>query len=120
MDDGDSLRGLISKHQENAGAAAAISLLWAMAYSVVKRLDIRGALMAAGVGSLGSATLWVFVSEFLNVTIIMLVPIAAACGVGAFPLLRAWTRKDDQFADGVVDSAGGFIGRWLKRLTGGA
>lgn len=119
MDD-HGWRDILSRHQENAGAVSILSLLWAMAYAVIKRLDLWAALAAAGIGALAGATLWIFLAEFINPNLIIMLPVAVGCGVGAFPLMRSWTKKDDAITDGVVDTAGGFITKWLKRFGGGA
>lgn len=113
---GSSLRDLLARNQENIAGGAIISLMWSVVYSVFKRLPLREMLMAGGVGSLLSATLWLFLSAYLNAALFILFPVAIGCGVGAFPLMRAYTKKDDVFADGMVDAGGGIVMRFLKRF----
>ena len=120
MDDQGSFRELLARHQENMGAASAISLCFAVCYSVFKRLEWRKALMAAGAGSLFAAVLWLFLAAYLNLAVIILLPVAAACGVLAFPLMQAYVQRDEKIASEVVDGAGGVLSRLMKRLTGGA
>lgn len=100
------------------GGAAAISLCFAVCYSVFKQLDFRRSLMAAGAGALFSAVLWCAVSEYWHPAVFILLPLAAACGLAAFPLMKAYVAKDDELAQGMVAGAGGLLRRLLKRLTG--
>lgn len=99
--------------------AAIISLFWAASYSAFKRLALKEALLAAVTAAIFSATLWVFLSEWLHVALFYLFPLAIGCGVGAFPLMRSYTKRDERIADGVMDKAEGLFARWAKRLTGG-
>lgn len=119
MDDPvNPLRDLLARNQENMAGGAFISLAWSACYSFFKRLAFREALMAGGAGSLFSATLWLFLSEWGHAQLYILFPVAVGCGVGAFPLMRAYTKKDDAIADDVVDIGGGIVARLLKRLGG--
>lgn len=102
------------------GTASAISLLFAVCYSIYKRLDWRRALMAAGAGALFAAGLWLFLAEYLHLAVIILLPVAAACGMLAFPLMQAYVQRDEKIASDVVGGAGGFLSRLAKRFTGGA
>lgn len=113
-----TLRELLQKNQANLAGAAIISLMWSVCYAFFKRLGLREALMAGGVGALLSATLWLFLASYLNVALFVLFPVAAACGVGAFPLLKAYSKKDDAIADDVVDIGGGIVARILKKFGG--
>lgn len=114
------LRQLLAQHQENAVAASLLSLLWAFAYAVAKRFDFKTALTAAGIAALSSATIWLFLAAYVNPTILFLLPVGVGCGVGAFPIMRAYTKKDEALADEIVTGAGSFLSRWMKKFTGGA
>lgn len=113
-----TLRELIARHQENAGAASAISILFAVVYAGFKRLSLRGSLMAIAGGALFASTLWVVLAEYLNLPLFALLPVAAICGIAAFPLLTAWVKEDDKLAEGVVSGAGNLLTKLLKRFTG--
>lgn len=120
MDDHSGFMAMLARHQENAGAAGAISLLFGVVYAVFKRLDWQRSLMAAATGALFAATLWVVLAEYADPAIFILLPVAALCGIAAFPLMSAYVRADDAFADGVVAGAGRLLVRLIKRFTGGA
>ncbi len=119
MDDPTSpLRDLLARNQENMAGGALISLAWSACYSFFKHLALREALMAGGAGALFSATMWLFLSEYLHAALFVLFPVAVGSGIGAFPLMRAYTKKDDAIADDVVDIGGGLVARILKRFGG--
>jgi len=118
MDDHGSWREILARNQENAGAAAVVSLAWSAGYSVVKRLDFGAAFTAAGVSAMASATLWTFLSEYLNPNIVILIPVAVGCGIGTFPLMRAYSKRDDAIADGIVGTGEGWLSRFLKKRGG--
>ncbi len=120
VDDNGSFRDLLARHQENMGAASAISLLFAVCYAVFKRLEWQKALMAAGAGSLFSAMAWLFLAAYVNPAVLFLIPVAAACGMLAFPLMQAYVQRDEKIASDVVEGAGGLLARLAKRFTGGA
>jgi hypothetical protein len=113
-----SIRDLLARHQENAGATSAIALLFAVVYSAFKRLDWRRSLMAAGAGARFAAAMWIVLAEYLHPSIFMLLPVAAVCGIAAFPLMRAYVENDDEMAQGVFSAMSKFLGRWLKRILG--
>lgn len=117
-DNGPSLRDLLLRHQENAGAAAVIALLFAAIYAAFKRLGLRGALMAVSAGALVASVSWVVLSEYLGLPLFAMLPVAAVCGISAFPLLTAWVKEDDRLAEGVVSGAGKLLGKLIKRFTG--
>jgi hypothetical protein len=108
-------REILARNQENAGIASVISLGWAAGYAIVKRLDVWSALSAALVGALAAATLWIFLAESFSLKLIIVVPLGVGCGIGAFPLLKAYTRRDDAIADGVLSTAEGWLSRFLKK-----
>lgn len=110
---------MLTRHQENAGAAGAVSLLFAVVYAVFKRLDWRRSLMAAMAGALFAAVAWVMLAEYAGPPIFWLLPVAALCGIAAFPLMSAYVKQDDKLADGVIAGAGRFLGGLIKRFTGG-
>jgi hypothetical protein len=120
-DDGiPTVRDLLLRHQENAGTASVVALMFAAVYAAYKNLTWRKSLLAAGSGALFAALVWVMVAEYLRPAIFWLLPVGAVCGFAVFPLMTAWAKQDDAIADGVVSGAGGFLGRLIKRLTGGA
>lgn len=119
MDESGSFRDLLARHQENMGAASAISLLSAVVYATFKKLDLKRSLMAAGAGSLFAAFAWLFVAEFIHPAVIILLPVAIFCGVLAFPLMTAYVQKDEKIASDVVDGSAGLLARLMKRFTGG-
>lgn len=121
MDDSgsSSFRALLAQHQENMGAASAISLLFAVVYATFKRLDWRRSLMAAGAGAVFAAALWLFLADWLHPAVIFLLPVAIACGVLAFPVMSAYVLRDEKIASEVVDGAEGFLKRLLRRVMGG-
>ena len=57
-------------------------------------------------------------AEYANPAIFLLLPLAALCGIAAFPLMSAYVRQDDKFADGVVGGAGKLLTKLIKRFTG--
>lgn len=120
MDDNLSFRELLARHQENMGAASAISLMFAMCYAVFKRLQWQKALMAAGAGALFAAAAWLFLAAYVHPAVIILLPVAIACGVLAFPLMSAYVQRDEKIASDVVDGAGGLLAKLVKRFTGRA
>lgn len=113
-----TLRDLLLRHQENAGAAAVIALLFAAVYAAFKKLSLRGSLMAVSAGALFASVGWVGLSEYLGLPLIAMLPVAAICGIAAFPVLTAWVKEDDQLAEGVVSGAGKLLGKLIKRFTG--
>jgi len=118
MDDPSSLRAMLDRNQETVAFTTVLSLLFAVTYAVMNKLDWRGACLAVGAGSLFAATLWLFMAEYWHISIVMVLPIAAGCGIGAFPLLKAYVKRSDAIADGVVDGASGWLTRWLRKKNG--
>lgn len=113
-----SIRELIASHQENAGAASIVALLFAVVYAAFKRLSLRKSLMAAGAGALLAAVAWVVTAEYLRPPAFWLLVVGFLCGLGAFPLFSAWVKEDDRIAEEVVSGAGGLLARLAKRFTG--
>ncbi len=117
MDD-PSLRELLARNQEGMTGASILSLFFSTTYVVRKGFDLWNALQGAAIGALFAATLWVFLSEMVHLALFFIVPVAAGCGYGAFPLVKAWARKDDAIADDVVSIGGGLLARFLKIFGG--
>lgn len=99
--------------------ASILSLFFSASYVVAKGFDFLRAVQGAAVGALFAATLWLFLQEFLHLALFFIVPVAAGCGYGAFPLVRAWARKDDVIAENLVDGTSGLLSRWIKKFGGG-
>jgi apolipoprotein N-acyltransferase len=119
MDDNLSFRQLLAQHQENMGAASAIALICAVCYAAFKHLKWRESLMAAGAGALFAAFLWLFLASWVHPAVIILLPVAIACGVLAFPVMKAYCQRDEKIASDVVDGAEGILKRLVRRVTGG-
>ncbi len=117
MDD-PTLRDLLARNQEGMAGASILSLFFSASYVVIKQFDLWRSLQGAAVGALFSATLWLFLQEFLHLALFFIVPVAAGCGYGAFPLVKAWARKDDAIADDVVVFGSGLLTRLLKIFGG--
>lgn len=119
MDDNPSFRALLAQQQENMGAAASISLIFAVCYAAFKRLAWRESLMAAGAGSIFAAALWLFLASWVQPAVIILLPVAIGCGVLAFPIMKAYVQRDEKIASDVVDGAEGLLKRLIRKVTGG-
>ena len=98
--------------------ASILSLFFSASYVVAKGFDFWKALQGAAVGALFSAAMWLFLQEFLHLALFFIVPVAAGCAYGAFPLVKAWARKDDAIADNLVDGTSGLLSKWIKRFGG--
>src|ERR1700678_1519897 len=97
MDDPlNPLRDLLAKNQANMAGGAIISAMWSVCYAFYKKLAFREAVLATATGALFSAPLWLFLAQYLNAALFVLFPVAVGCGVGSFPLMRAWIKKDDE------------------------
>ena len=95
---------------------AIISLMWSICYAFFKKLPLRDTILASATGALFSATLWLFLSEYIHAALFILFPVAVGCGVGGFSLMRAWTKKDDELADAAVGGGVNLMARFLRRF----
>lgn len=118
MSEESTLRELLARHQEGIAGATALSLLFSLNYAVLKRIGLWRALAGAFTGCLTAGALWLFLAEYLHLIVLFIVPVSFVCGWGAYPLLSAWARKDDQIMDNAVNGTSKFLGRWLKKFGG--
>lgn len=118
MDD-PTLRELLARNQEGLAGSSGLALVFGACYAIYKSLDFKRSLLAAATGSLFAASIWTFLAEMYHVALFFFIPVAVISGFGAFPLVRAYIRKDDTLADGAVDKASGLVSRWFKRFGGG-
>lgn len=102
MDD-PSLRELLAKHQEGMAGASALSLFASLSYAVLKGFDFMRALQAGALGLLFSASGFFFLAEYLNWSVIFIVPIGLGCGFGAYPVVKAYTNRDGSIAEWLID-----------------
>jgi len=117
--DGPSLREILERNQEGMAGASALQLFFALAYAVVRQLDLWKSVQATLIGALFAATLWLFLAEILQLQTYFIVPVAIGCGFGAYPVVNAYVKRSDAFADGALNEGAGFLKRWARRLGGG-
>lgn len=95
-----------------------MSLLFSVNYAILKQLGLRRALSGAFTGSLSAAAMWLFLAEYFQLIVYFIVPVSFVCGWGAYPLLSAWTRRDDQIMEEAVGGTTSTLGRWLRKFGG--
>ena len=101
-----SLRDLLAKHQDGMAGASALSLFASLSYAVFKQLDLKRAGLAAGLGTLFSASGYLFLAEYLNWSVIFIVPIGLGSGFGAYPVVKAYVERDGSIAAWLLDRVG--------------
>lgn len=101
-----TLRELLSKHQEGMAGASVLSLFASLSYAILKSFDLWRALQAAALGTLFSASGYLFLSEYLNLSVFFVVPIGLGAGFGAYPVVKAYTMRDGSLADWILDKLG--------------
>lgn len=104
--DDPTLRDLLAKHQEGMAGASAVSLFASLSYAILKSFDLKRAAIAAGLGTLFSASGYLFLSEYLNWSVIFVVPIGLAAGFGAYPILKAYADRDGTVAEWLMAKLG--------------
>ncbi len=104
--DDPTLRELLAKHQEGMAGASALSLFASLSYAVLKSFDLPRAIQAAGLGTLFAASGYFFLAEYLNWSVIFVVPIGLGAGFGAYPVVKAYTQRDGSVANWVLDKLG--------------
>ena len=119
MGEPGSLTELLTRHQEGLAGATGLSLLFSANYAIIKKLSLIFALTGALTSGLTAGALWLFLAEYLHLVVYFIVPVAFGCAWGAYPLLAAWSRKDDAFMSDAVDGASGWLGRWMRKKLGG-
>ena len=118
LDDPNPLRDLIARNQENIAGAAIISLMWSICYAFFKKLPLRDTVLASATAALFSATLWLFLAQYISAPLFVLFPVAVGCGVFSFSVMRAWTKRDGEFADAAVGGSVNLMARFLRRFGG--
>ncbi len=119
MDDQGSFRDLLARNQEGMAGAAALQLVFALVYAIVRQLDLWRSVQAIIIGALFAASLWLVLAEMLKLAAYYIVPVSIGCGFGAYPLVNAYVKRSDALADGALDGGVGFLKRWVKRFGGG-
>lgn len=85
--------------------SAVVALFASIIYAVSKGFNLKQSLLAGGIGAFFAACLWLFLGSYLNLALFFFVPVGFGCGFAGYPLVRAYTKRDDALADGAIDAA---------------
>jgi uncharacterized membrane protein len=103
--DDPSLWQILVRDQQGMAGTAVTALLFSATYSIAKGFDVKTAMRAAFCCVVFGTFGWFFVTEWLHLPVIWIVPVGLAAAYVTVPITRAWARRDDRLAERALDIA---------------